>query len=32
MNWAGAAPTSVQSAIDRIAAVVKTLNGNTAIP
>jgi hypothetical protein len=28
-NWAGTAPTTIQAAIDRLAAVVKSLNGGT---
>lgn len=28
-DWAGTAPTTIQAAIDRLAAVVKTLNGGT---
>jgi hypothetical protein len=28
-NWAGTAPTTIQNAIDRLAAVVKALNGGT---
>ncbi len=31
-DWATAAPTTVKDAIDRIAALVKTLNTDTAIP
>lgn len=31
-NWAGAAPTSVTSALDRMASLVKTLNGGVPIP
>ena len=28
-DWSGAAPTSIQEALDRLAAVVKALNGGT---
>lgn len=31
-NWNGSAPTTVKQAIDRIAALLYTLNGNTPIP
>jgi hypothetical protein len=31
-NWSGAAPTTVKSAIDRLAAAVFTLRGNSPIP
>jgi hypothetical protein len=31
-NWAGSAPVSVQSALDRLATEVKALNGGTPIP
>lgn len=31
-SWAGSAPVTQESAIDRISALVKTLNGGTAIP
>jgi hypothetical protein len=31
-NWASSAPTNVQSALDRMAALLKTLNGGTPIP
>lgn len=31
-NWASPAPTTVQQALDRIADLVVTLNGNVAIP
>lgn len=31
-NWAGSAPTTVNAAIDRMAALLKTLNSGTAIP
>ncbi len=31
-NWAGAAPTTVADALDRVATKVKALNGNVAIP
>lgn len=31
-HWAGSAPTTIQAAIDRLAAQVYALGGNTAIP
>ena len=31
-NWAGTAPATVHDAIDRIAALLVTLNGGNAIP
>lgn len=31
-NWASSAPTTIQSAIDRMSTLLKTLNGGTAIP
>lgn len=31
-NWAGTAPTNVHDALERMAALMKTLNGGTAIP
>lgn len=31
-NWAGSTPTSIKNAIERMAALLKTLNSNTPIP
>lgn len=31
-NWAGSAPTTVQQALDRMASLLKTLNGGNPIP
>jgi hypothetical protein len=31
-DWASPAPTTVQSALDRLAAIARTLNGGTPVP